>query len=388
MEARLISAVLLLASLLSMGASSRSQNFLITAPTPQLAAEATQLAEKYRRELAIDWLGHELPPWHDVCPICIQVGPNLGAGGATSFMFDRGRPFGWRMDIQGPRDRLLDSVLPHEITHMIFATHFGRPLPRWADEGAATSVEHISETSKQQHMLISFLTTDRGIAFNEMLPMMQYPQDILPLYSQGYSLARFLIAQGGRQKFVRYVGDAMNWNNWTAATKQHYGYGSLSELQVTWLDWVRKGYPEIEPKHAMIAQAESPAEQTVTGGDDTQDTLATWQSSPTQVAVASVSTSVPFDSWYRRQRVSGTEASSAPEGSHNRNATRDGGNAPEPLLHNTTTRPQGVSHPEPMVLPESSYGNDGAAATLIGTPPPRVPLPPIQVAGPPLGRRY
>ena len=37
--------------------------------------------------------------------------------------------------------RILDSVLPHEITHTIFATHFGQPLPRWADEGACTTVD-------------------------------------------------------------------------------------------------------------------------------------------------------------------------------------------------------------------------------------------------------
>ena len=67
------------------------------------------------------------------------------------------------MKIQGSRERILDSVLPHEITHTIFATHFGRPLPRWADEGACTTVEHASEKAKQDKLLIQFLLTDRGI---------------------------------------------------------------------------------------------------------------------------------------------------------------------------------------------------------------------------------
>ena len=64
------------------------------------------------------------------------------------------------MHIQGSRERILDSVLPHEITHTIFATHFGRPLPRWADEGACTTVEHVSEKAKQDNFLIQFLTPD------------------------------------------------------------------------------------------------------------------------------------------------------------------------------------------------------------------------------------
>ena len=101
----------------------------------------------------------------------VQVGPHLGAGGATTFMFDRGEVFGWRMSIQGSAERILDSVLPHEITHMIFASHFRQPLPRWADEGGATSVEHVSERTNTTSMLDQFLRTGRGIAFNQMFAM-------------------------------------------------------------------------------------------------------------------------------------------------------------------------------------------------------------------------
>jgi hypothetical protein len=221
--------------------SCRSQNFIVSAPTPDFAREVCEAAERFRKELAIEWLGRELAPWESPCPIQVQVGPHLGAGGATSFVFRGGHPSDWTMTIQGSHERLLDSVLPHEITHTIFATHFGRPLPRWADEGACTTVEHASERGKQHQLLIQFLKTDRGIAFNQMFAMKEYPSDILPLYAQGFSLARFLIAQGGKPKFVKYVGDGMRTNNWPGATKKHYGYANLSVLQVTWLDWVRTG---------------------------------------------------------------------------------------------------------------------------------------------------
>jgi hypothetical protein len=225
--------------------SVRSEHFIVSAPSRELAEEICQAAETYRRDLAIEWLGQELPPWRDPCPIEAQVHPQLGAGGVTSFMFDRGQPWGWTMKVQGSRERVLDSVLPHEITHTIFATHFGRPLPRWADEGACTTVESPVEKAKQDKFLIQFLTTDRGIPFNQMFAMKEYPADILPLYSQGYSLARYLIHQGGKRKFVNYVGEGMQTNNWTAATKKHYGFTSLSDLQVTWVEWVREGSPDI-----------------------------------------------------------------------------------------------------------------------------------------------
>jgi hypothetical protein len=263
MEARRYCATLVLAapglvfSSHLFAAGVRTANFMVTAPSPDLAQEVARAAEQFRRDLAIEWIGQELPRWAEPCPIEVQVGPHLGAGGATSFMFDRGRPFGWRMQIQGSRERLLDSVLPHEVTHTIFATYFGRPLPRWADEGACTSVEHVSEKAKQEQMLKQFLRSNpsRGIPFNRMFAMKEYPADIMPLYSQGFSLVRFLLDQGGKQKFIQYVADGLRHERWDDVTEQHYGFRDLSELQLAWVDWVAAGSPG-HPDRSQIAATE------------------------------------------------------------------------------------------------------------------------------------
>jgi hypothetical protein len=248
MEARLLRAALLAAVLASsLGAGYRTTNFVVEAPTSELAEKIGRMAEQYRRELAIDWLGNALPNWPQPCPIHAQVAPQLGAGGATSFMFDRGTVFGWQMNIQGSEERIIDSVLPHEVTHTVFASHFLRPLPRWADEGACTTVEDQSERGKQERMLIDFLRTGRGIAFSQMFVMTEYPQDILPLYAQGYALARFLIDQKGKREFLAYLKDGMSSDDWTAATERHYGYKNLAVLQNTWLDWVKRGSPLSNP---------------------------------------------------------------------------------------------------------------------------------------------
>ncbi len=303
-DARCFSMALLVACLLSMGASYRTQNFIVTADTPELAKEIGDAAERFRRDLAIEWLGHELPPWNDICPITVQVAPHLGAGGATSFYFSHGRPHGWRMSLQGCRERVLDSVLPHEITHTIFATHFGRPLPRWADEGASTSVEHPSELAKQHRMLLKFLSTGRGIAFNKMFAMREYPRDILPLYSQGYSLVKFLLAQGGKQKFIQYVGDGMNSGHWTAATQRHYGYASLGDLQQTWLSWVKQG-SSVEPEAlAALTGAVAPSnthadEPTISPSPSTEVASA---AEPSAASSTNTLFAHPDNSWYARQR--------------------------------------------------------------------------------------
>ncbi|MBN2021852.1 MAG: hypothetical protein JW809_03585 [Pirellulales bacterium] len=258
MEARLARVVLLAAALVvSLGASHRSVNFVVEAPTAPLAQRIAAAAETFRHDLAVSWLGRAMPPWSAPCVMNVRVDPRLGAGGTTTFLFENGEVFGWRMSIQGSHERILDSVLPHEITHMILATHFRCPLPRWADEGAATSVEHPSEREKHFHMLNEFLTTDRGIAFNQMFAMREYPRDVMPLYAQGYSLAEYLIQRGGRRRFIAYIEDGIASGQWGKATERHYGIQDLGALQNTWLAWIRQGHPTLTPRPTQPEAAPS-----------------------------------------------------------------------------------------------------------------------------------
>ncbi len=240
------------------GSDYATPNFTVSAPDSRLARQVGELAEQYRKDLAIHWLGHELPQWPQRCPITVAIQPH--AGGETSFVFTpdatgRSAPSQWRMHIYGSPERILDSVLPHEVTHTIFATHFGRPLPRWADEGASTTVEHESEKQKNHRMLIEFLKTKRGIPFNHMFAMKQYPSDILPLYAQGHSLVKFLLLHKGPRHFVKYLGDGMQRESsrnisgtWDAVTEEYYGYKNLSELQLAWIKWVGEGSKSLDPQ--------------------------------------------------------------------------------------------------------------------------------------------
>ncbi len=265
MDARLIRVVFRTTSLLglalalgggapALAAGYKTKNFTVSAPTPQLAKEIGDRAEACRRELSILWLGQELPPWAKPCPIHAKVAPKMGAGGATSFVFDRGEVFGWKMNIQGSRERILDSVVPHEVTHTIFASYFRRPLPRWADEGACTTVEHRSEVAKQERMLVDFLKTGRGIAFSELFAMKDYPSDVMPLYSQGHSLAQWLIESRGRKAFLEFLADGMQDENWPRAVEQHYGFDGLYTMQNSWLSWVKQGRPQLTPETSPIGQ--------------------------------------------------------------------------------------------------------------------------------------
>lgn len=238
---RLAAAGLMVAFLatVSSAADFRTRNFIIHARSPQLAKAVGEAAEKYRRELAEKWLGSPLRPWPSPCPVRVVAGPNRAAQGVTTYNRQPVRDF--QMEVVGTPERILDSVLPHEVTHTILATHFGRPLPRWADEGICTTVEHASERRKHEAKLREFLQSRRGIAMNKLFLLTEYPSDVLPMYAQGYSVCRFLIQQKGGREFIEFIEDYMQQPSWTENIEKHYGYESLAELQEYWLAWVASG---------------------------------------------------------------------------------------------------------------------------------------------------
>lgn len=224
----------------------KTRNFVVQTSDPDLAKEFAETAEYQRRKQAIDWLGAPLRDWAKPCQVKVKVGENLAPGGATTFVFSNGEVFDWDMNIQGSPERIIDSVIPHEVTHMIFACRFRQPVPRWVDEGAATSVEHISERTKYRRMLIGFLQTNRGIAFRTMVNAKEYPPDAMPFYAQSYTAAEYLIARGGRQRYIAFVERGIQTNDWNAALREFYGYENLSQFQSVWLLWVKNRFPVID----------------------------------------------------------------------------------------------------------------------------------------------
>lgn len=224
----------------------QTANFIIrNAPNLEMARQFGQTAEQYRKDLAILWLGEELPPWASPCPISVKVG-NFGAGGETSMRFDKTHlfEFEWDMKIQGPADAIMTAVLPHEITHVVLASHLKAPIPRWIDEGAATFVENEKERQNYRRLLYQYLRTGRGIPFNQLFRMTQYPDDQMPLYSQSFALAEFLILQQGHRHYVDFAASGMKTGDWAQAIFEFYGYENLGELQVKWTRWVGAGCPD------------------------------------------------------------------------------------------------------------------------------------------------
>ena len=216
---------LMLCAVSLQAAEYHTPNFTVSCADADLAKQIGDTAEFYRKQHARDWLGAELPKWFAPCPVRVRYG-QIGAGGATTFSFEQGQVSGWRMEIQGPRDRLIDSVVPHEVLHTIFACKFRRPLPRWADEGAATYTEAEAERKNYRDTGLQVVGTREHIPLSELLAAMEYPQDgrrQFLFYGQSFVLAEYLLDLKGRPEYVSFLDTYFKSGSWETAFAKHYG---------------------------------------------------------------------------------------------------------------------------------------------------------------------
>jgi hypothetical protein len=170
------------------------------------------------------------------------------------------------MNLSGPLLSILGSELPHEVMHTVLATHFGKPIPRWVDEGIALLSESAEEQASHDVHVRELLNAGRCIRLKTLFALKEYPRDMMTLYAQGHSVCRFLLARphklsAGSQhtailEFAR-IGAAENTaESWNRAAKDVYGFESVTTLEEAWLAWLAK--PESQLKSAKTTEPTKP----------------------------------------------------------------------------------------------------------------------------------
>ena len=221
-------------------ATIRTPNFVVTAPSDEMAREFGQAAEFYRKQKAIEWLGQEMAPWPQPCPLTITIKMS-GPGGATTFNYDfHGGYVILSMNIEGGKERMLHSVLPHEVTHTVFAHHFRQPVPRWADEGGSVLSEDDAERANHDQMCRNILNAHQAVPLRRLFQTKEYQEmhNVMALYAQGYSITSYLVNLGGRQSFLNFVYAGMK-NGWDQAVQSYYRFQSVEALEEAWLQHLR-----------------------------------------------------------------------------------------------------------------------------------------------------
>jgi len=179
-----------------------------------------------------------MPQWREPCPLRVVINNDThsSGGGATSFAFDGGHVYSQSMHVEGTSERLAHAVLPHEITHTVFASHFGAPIPRWADEGGAMCSEDRTEYLRQERILRDLTHQGHYIPLRRLLSIRDYPRDsngIMLLYAEGFSLAHFLVIAKGPAVYLQFVSAGTS-AGWDGAIQSYYGYRGVNGLEDAW----------------------------------------------------------------------------------------------------------------------------------------------------------
>ncbi|MHB1423088.1 MAG: sigma-70 family RNA polymerase sigma factor [Gemmataceae bacterium] len=230
-------------------ATYRTPNFIVTAPTKEIARQVGQAAEHERKALAKLWLDEELADWAAPCPVHVTITDEPNS--SSQFAFHDGEVSRGGMILEGRLDRIFADLLPHEMTHTILAQWRGQPLPRWADEGAATLSESNISRERYEQLLVRLLRIGRPLPLSELLPKLDYPKDVGIFYAQSFSLTNFLMTAGGRKKFLAFVAQGQD-EGWDKAAQTVYHEPSIKTLEKNWLSFEQMrlaGKRSDEPAH-------------------------------------------------------------------------------------------------------------------------------------------
>lgn len=230
--------------LFSIGATFETENFRVTASSAKVAQSVAKTAEAARVKIAEQWFQRALPRWEDRCQLTVTIREGKSQG-LTSYAFRSRRGVDWEIQASGPLADILESIIPHEVSHTVLATQFPRPLPRWADEGAAMLVESEAEQKRLRLTAVELVKSPRRMSLRKMLPLMEYPRDayaVKAIYTLGYSLSDFLVRNEGRQKYLDLLVRAEQVG-WDRSVREVYGFESIESLERDWTSWVEAGSP-------------------------------------------------------------------------------------------------------------------------------------------------
>jgi hypothetical protein len=216
------------------------------AQTSDLAEKAAEVAERTRGDMYRKWFGALAPDWKPKCELFLYpthqdyrraTGAPADAPGHSDSKMDGGRVISRRIDMYCDNPNMLETVLPHETTHVVLAGNFGdRFVPRWADEGIAVHTE--PRENIQQHLgnLLRLRQSRQLIGLRQLVQMEDdYPDPHLmdAFYAESVALVEFLVKEKGPLVFTQFVREGRKIG-YEPALQKHYGYRDFADFEQRW----------------------------------------------------------------------------------------------------------------------------------------------------------
>lgn len=134
-----------------------------------------------------------------------------------------------------------DSILPHELTHIIFREFIGRntSLPLWIEEGVASSQEK-SYLNLRLDTARELVRQNKYLGLSRLSAMARPEKDADSevFYSESASLFIFLIRQKGKEDFLDFSRLLRDGTDWEKALLKAFGFTSLQDLEDGWRDFM------------------------------------------------------------------------------------------------------------------------------------------------------
>ncbi len=166
-----------------------------------------------------------------------------------------GQP-GWSSGVAIPGKKIIhtfpyapiffDTVLPHELGHIIFREFVGfdnPAIPHWVDEVVASYQMHL-RYSMSKMMIKEALRRENFIPLrelNQMDPGSLNDTFIVNLfYAESVNVIEYLIHKFGQDAFILFCQELRDLKDLRKALAHAYPYGSIEELEEAWQTYLRK----------------------------------------------------------------------------------------------------------------------------------------------------
>jgi len=212
------------------------------------AAEVARAAEEERaRQLSL-WGLDSTQVWRPRCEVYLypselafkqMTGRDYAVARASAqgSQLYRGRVVHRRMFLIADERELLSGTLAHELAHVVTADLVGgKRAPLWANEGLSVDAEQSGVRRRYQEVMRAALELRRAIPLSALLTMRRYPEareQVYVFYAESWSVTSFLLKQGGRATFLRFLQELAAGANPGAALIRHYSV-SVEELERRW----------------------------------------------------------------------------------------------------------------------------------------------------------
>jgi hypothetical protein len=215
-----------------------TQAMLSVEASQAFAESVRSKAEQYRREIAGEWFGEELPPGVGRTTINVTFAAFDDAG--LTWVIDHPERKLHTIYLSTSPEESLGGTLAHEIAHVVLATRYPHPhrLPAWLEEGIACRYDGPERKRIRSELIRWFDRTGNWPRLDGVLSAEHILAEEKPAYAAAASLIELLLARGDRTKLLAFGQDASRVG-WTKALAQHYGIRDGDELQRRWQDWAK-----------------------------------------------------------------------------------------------------------------------------------------------------